>query len=59
MRREHLETVLPPASLLDVVTAVQDCARSDREVVAIVSHLINSGRIVLRGNFAGQKIRLP
>jgi hypothetical protein len=43
-------------TLLDLVRAVQDVARSDREVVAVVTYLVNSGQVVLAGNFAGRKI---
>jgi hypothetical protein len=32
-------------TLLDLVRTVQDFARSDREVVAVVTHLFRSGRI--------------
>jgi hypothetical protein len=45
-------------TLLELVMAVQDCTRSDGEVVAVIAHLINTGRVVLSGNFAGRRIRL-
>ena len=42
--------------MLALVQAVQDSACSDDEVVAIIAHLINSGRVVLTGTFAGRRI---
>jgi len=43
-------------TLLELVQAVQDHARSDAEVVAVITHLVNSGRVVLSGNFARRRI---
>ena len=43
-------------TLLDLVQTVNQFANSDSETVAIVAHLINSGRVQLCGNFAGAKI---
>jgi benzoyl-CoA reductase/2-hydroxyglutaryl-CoA dehydratase subunit BcrC/BadD/HgdB len=43
----HPETL----TLLDLVAAVADAARSEEEVVAAVQHLIESGRVTLVGNF--------
>jgi len=40
-------------TLLDLVTAVSEFARSDAEVVAVVEHLIATGRVVLIGQFCG------
>ena len=40
-------------TLLQLIHAVQQHARSDDEVVAVVAHLVNTGQVVLRGNFAG------
>lgn len=54
--REH--QVVPwsiETTLLDLVTALQDASRSDDEVVSVVSRLVNSGRVVLRGIFAGKR----
>jgi hypothetical protein len=45
-------------TLLDLVQAVNQFAKSDKEVVATVTYLINSGRVRLCGNFAGAKISL-
>jgi hypothetical protein len=43
------------STLLNLVCAVQDYATSDDEVVAIITHLLNTGRVVLSGTFAGQQ----
>ena len=43
-------------TLLDLVQTVSQFAKDDTEIVAIVAHLINSGRVQLCGNFAGAKI---
>ena len=40
-------------TLLDLVTAVAEFARSDAEVVAVVEHLIGTGQVVLVGDFCG------
>jgi hypothetical protein len=45
-------------TLLDLVHAISDWAASDTETVATVAYLINSGRVVLSGTFAGAKIDL-
>lgn len=42
-------------TLLDVVRTVSEYATSDTEVVAIVIHLVNSGRVQLCGNFRGRR----
>ena len=57
-----LETVAAPPNpahtitLLDLVAAVADQAESEAEVIATVSHLINSGRVRLVGNFRGADV---
>jgi hypothetical protein len=38
-------------TLLEVVTAVAEAASSDREVVAVIHHLFESGRMRLAGRF--------
>lgn len=43
-------------TLLELVQTVQDFCRTDVEVVAVVTHLVNSGRVVLSGNFAHSRI---
>jgi hypothetical protein len=45
-------------TMLDLVRAAARFSDSDREVVAAVAWLINSGRFVLGGSFAGSKIKL-
>lgn len=48
---------LPPSStLLDLVQTVMTETENDTEVVATVVYLINSGKVRLRGIFAGAKI---
>ena len=44
------------STMLALVQAVQDAARSDDEVVAIIAHLISTRRVVLTGTFAGHCI---
>lgn len=44
------------STLLELVQTIQKQVASDVEVVTIVSWLVNSGAVVLTGNFAGQKI---
>lgn len=39
-------------TLLELVQAVQDTCRSDAEVVAVITHMVNTRRVVLRGTFA-------
>ena len=38
-------------TLLEVVTAVSEAADTDREVVAVIHHLLQSGRMRLIGEF--------
>jgi len=45
-------------TMLDLVAAVSENAQSDREVVATVVHLVNSGRVQLCGNFRGARFDL-
>ena len=40
-----------PTTLLDLVWAIREVADDDREVVATVLHMLESGRIRLTGNF--------
>jgi len=40
-------------TLLELVEAVNDVTSTDAEVVATVRHMLQSGRIRLRGNFRG------
>jgi len=45
-------------TLLDLVAAVSESAKSESEVVATVTYLINSGKIRLIGNFQGADVRV-
>jgi hypothetical protein len=45
--------------LAELIQSVGAYTSSDREVAATVAYLINSGRVRLRGNFAGAKVALP
>lgn len=42
-------------TLLDLVTAVCENARSEAEVVATIIHLVNSGTVRLCGSFRGAR----
>jgi hypothetical protein len=54
---ETLNKTLPTScTLLALVQGVHSHTTSDVETVAVVLHLINSGRVRLRGTFAGAKI---
>ena len=44
-------------TLLELVAAVAESARNDREVVATIAHLLTTGRIQLVGNFRGPDVR--
>jgi hypothetical protein len=56
LRRRHQDA--PVTTLLDLVAAVSDSAKSETEVIATVTHLINSGKIRLVGNFQGADVRV-
>jgi len=45
-------------TLLDLVTAVSEYARTESEVIATVVHLVNSGTVRLCGNFRGARFDL-
>ena len=34
-------------TMRQLVEAIQDCARSEEEVVAVLAHLMNTGRVLL------------
>ena len=46
-------------TLLDLLWSVNEVTEDEREAVATVVYLINTGRVRLCGNFAGAKITLP
>ena len=50
--------MVPTVTLRDLVAAVSEFAHSEAEVVATVAHMVNSGLVRLRGNFAGANIDL-
>jgi hypothetical protein len=55
---ESLEAAHPETlTLLDLVAAVADAAASEEEVVAAVHHLIETGRVLLVGNFCQGDVR--
>lgn len=45
-------------TLLDLVNAVSQSTRTEAEVIATVVDLVNSGRVRLCGNFAGERFAL-
>ena len=45
-------------TLLDLVSAVANYARSDKEVIATVAYMVNSGGVRLCGNFKGARFDL-
>lgn len=48
----------PRVTMLELVTAVAENAESDREVMATVVHLVNSGLVRLDGNLRGARFDL-
>ena len=42
-------------TLLDLVAAVSQFARTESELIATVVHLVNSGTVTLGGNFRGAR----
>jgi hypothetical protein len=55
----HNGTLPTSCTLLELVLSVNDYTTSDVETVAVVTYLINSGRVRLHGTFAGAKITFP
>jgi hypothetical protein len=45
-------------TLSDLILSLQQVTSDDREVVAAITHLINSGAVRLRGRFAGAQVTL-
>lgn len=56
MQEEHAMT--PKVTLLDLVAAVGDEARSEAELIATVVHMVNAGLVQLVGNFRGARFDL-
>ena len=48
----------PKVTLLDLVSAISEYARSDGEVIATVVWLVNSGTVRLGGNFRGARFEI-
>ncbi len=48
----------PTVTLHEVIAAVSEFAHSENEVIATIVHLVNTGRVRLRGDFAGAHIDL-
>ena len=46
------------STLLELVAAVSESARTETELIATVVYLVNSGRVRLCGNFAGARFDL-
>ena len=53
MKREQRERCL---TVMDVVRTVQDAASSDEEVVAVITHLFRSGRLLLAKDVGSRRI---
>lgn len=49
----------PQSTMLELVWAVGDVARTEAEVIGIVVALVNSGRVRLCGNFRGARFDVP
>ncbi len=45
-------------TLLELVAAVAESAESDREVVATIASLLDSGRVTLIGSFLGSDLKI-
>ena len=45
----------PTVTLLDLVAAVSEYARDERELIATVVWMVNSGQVRLGGNFRGAR----
>ena len=46
------------ATLLDLVATVSEFADTESELLAVVVRLVNSGRVMLVGNFKGARFDL-
>ena len=55
----HGKALPTSCTLLELVLSVNNSTTSDVETVAVVTYLINSGRVRLCGTFAGAKISFP
>lgn len=50
--------MVPTVTLLDLVNAVFEHARSEAEVIATVVYMVNAGSVRLGGNFRGARFDL-
>lgn len=48
----------PTVTLLDLVSAVSEYARSESELIATTVYMVNSGTVQLGGNFRGARFDL-
>ena len=48
----------PKVTMLDLVSAVAQHARTEAEVIATVVYMVNSGSVRLGGNFRGARFDL-
>lgn len=48
----------PKTTMLDLVTAIAEDAKSEAELIATVVYMVNSGRVRLNGNFRGARFDL-
>lgn len=49
----------PRVTMLDLVTAVAEHAKSDAEIAATVVHMVNTGLVRLDGKLRGAHFDLP
>lgn len=55
MKKHHYKTSRANMNLGDLIFTVSNCSRSNRETVAAITDLLESGRVRL--NSRGQKVR--
>lgn len=48
----------PTVTLLDLVSAISEYARTESEVIATTVYMVNSGTVQLGGNFRGARFDL-
>jgi hypothetical protein len=51
--------MVPRVTMRELLAAISEYAESDVEIVATATHMVNSGRVRLRGAFAGARVVLP
>jgi hypothetical protein len=50
--------MVPRVTMAELVRVVAEFARTDAEVLATVTHMINTGSVRLQGKFAGARVDL-